>query len=824
MLSTLYFVAVTTSACILAILGIFIWTQRYRPGAWPMLLIVTGYMFAMMLHSFSLFSETAEATLQFNMVAELAYLTHPVHVLWLALAFQQRDWRPVRILLPLYLIALVLVAVIWTDDYHGWFIDDYNVRQFGEFFLLSRSLGWWYNITSIFAFTIQVAAIGILLFGIRTAKGRLRQQLILILVAIAIPLTTLFILAGVDIAGADPIIRYPARMGAMIGTSVVLAFVFIRYQPLNLTPIALPLIFSEIPDPIIIVDEDKRITDLNQAACSLKGTNDREAVGQPLRELYPELDGVVIEEDLPIRDSQGNTLYFSWAIRDLKRGQNKIGTLYGLRDVTRRKEAEAQLRKDEAQLRSLVQTETAFVVRINMEGAYTYVNQAFADWCGHKPNDLLGTPVMDTINLLDHDKSNEAGHAALANPGKPVRVSLSKVLSDGSQRQTMWEYIALTNGDNGIVDEIQCMGFDITEQHELEQALKASEERLRTIVQSIPIMIGFFDQSGRFEFVNQHWIETLGWTVEDLAAHDEPLTAFYPDENYRQQALDFMLSAEPGWRDFETLTKSGDIITTSWANVRLSDERTIGIGQDVTEIRKAQQREIQFKLEQERRRLLTTFFQNAAHEFRTPLATISAGTYLMSRFDDPERRAQKAEQIEIQVKRITRLVDSLLLMTRLESNEAFANDPVDLCETLRSVCERAEESYTRKHDLRYEIDPDLTSVLGDADYLSDALQQIINNACRFTPEGQRIEVKAKNADDCIQIEIRDGGPGIPQDVLPHIFETFWRQDSAHTTPGFGLGLPIAQRIIERHGGEITIKSEENRGTTVHVVLPTLSPF
>ncbi|MFW5708921.1 MAG: PAS domain S-box protein [Chloroflexota bacterium] len=819
MLPTLYFVAVTTSACILAVLAVFIWTQRHRPGAWPMFMIVTGYMFAMMMHSISLFSETAAATLRFNQVAELAYLTHPVHVLWLALAFQRHDWRYRRIILPLYVIALAIVAVIWTDEYHGWFIDDYSVRQFGEFLLLSRSLGWWYNITSIFALMVQVAAIGILLFGIRSAKGRLRQQLTLILVAIAIPLITLFILAGVDVAGADPIIRYPARMSAMIAASVVLAYVFVRYQPLNLMPIALPLIFSEIPDPIIIVDEDQRITDLNRAASSLKGTHEREAIGQPLSELYPELVGADIEDDLPIVDTQGQAYYFSWTIRDLKRGQNKIGTLYGLRDITRRKHAEAQLREDEAHLRSLVQTETAFVIRANMAGEYTYVNQAFADWIGRKADDLLGTPVTDTIDLLDHEKFNQAGHSALGRPSQPVRVSLSKILSDGSRRQTLWEYLALTNGD-GNVHELQCMGFDITEQHELEQALKASEERLRTIVENIPIMIGFFDQSGRFEFVNQHWVNVLGWTVEELAAHEEPLSVFYPDAAYRQRVLDYMLSAKPGRRDFETLTKSGETITTSWATVRLSDGRTIGIGEDVTAMHKAQQRDIELKLERERRHLLTTFFQNAAHEFRTPLATISSSAYLMLRSDDLERRAQKVNLIERQVKQVTRLVDSLLLLTRLESNGALASSRVNVGDVLRSVCEKAEETCAKNHELHRDIAPDLSPILGDKDYLGDALQQIVDNACQFTPAGGKIELKAINGDHCIRIEIHDSGPGIASDDLYRIFETFWRKDTAHSTPGFGLGLPIAQKIIERHGGEITVESKEGQGTTVRVSLPT----
>lgn len=701
MLPTLYFVAVTTSACILAVIAVFIWTQRHRPGAWPMLLIVTGYMFAMMLHTFSLISETATAALRFNLAAELAYLTHPVHVLWLAFAVQRRNWQPARVLFPLYAMSMGLLAVAWTNDYHGWFVVDYSIREIGQYSLLSRSLGWWYNITSIFALTVQLAAMGILVMGIRSVKGRLRQRLSLVLIAVLIPLATLFVLAIIDAAGADPIIRYPARMGAMMATSLVLAYVFVRYQPLNLTPIALPLIFSEIPDSIIIVDEDGYVTDLNQAACSLKGMNEREAIGQSLHDLFPELTDTDSEEDVTIVDAQGRTHYFSWSTRNLQRRGEKIGTLYGLRDVTQHRHIEEQLREDEAHLRSLIQTETAFVIRTDMQGRYTYVNAAFAKWLGYEPDALIGMSVFDTIDVVDHEKSNEAGYTAIQCPGEPVRVSLTKVLADGSKRQAMWEYIAMVDGDDKI-SEIQCMGFDVTEQQE------------------------------------------------------------------------------------------------------------------------AQAREIELRMEKERRQLLTTFFKDAAHEFRTPLMIISSNAYLMSRLDDPERRAQKREQISANIQRMTQLLDSLLMMTRLETNGTTSEDIVDVGEALASACETIRAKYPAKPGFHYQTAPDLPTVSGDATHLVHALQEIIDNACRFTPDDGQITVNAESADDYVRIEIRDNGPGIPQDVMPHIFETFWRQDTAHSTPGFGLGLPIARKIIEHHGGEISVNSRESEGTTVHIRLPVVA--
>jgi signal transduction histidine kinase len=334
--------------------------------------------------------------------------------------------------------------------------------------------------------------------------------------------------------------------------------------------------------------------------------------------------------------------------------------------------------------------------------------------------------------------------------------------------------------------------------------------------------LGILSTNGRFEFVNQHWIDKLGWTAQDLAQLDDPWTAFYPDPDYRQEVMDFISGSDDIWQESQTLTRQNGIIITRWGNVRLSDGRIIGIGQDVTELRQAQQHEFQIKLERERRHLLTTFFQNAAHEFRTPLATINSGVYLMSRSDDPDRRKQKAKQIEGQIQRITRLVDNLLLMTRLDSDNALANDPVDIEQILRTACKLAYENCPGNHNLHVEIQPDLPSVMGDADYLSDALEEIIDNACRFTPEDGKIDVQAGSTNDHIWIEIRDTGPGIVEDDLPHIFETFWRQDVAHSTPGFGLGLPAARRIIEQHGGEVTVMSHPGAGTRVTVTLPLVT--
>ncbi|MCC6904665.1 MAG: ATP-binding protein, partial [Anaerolineae bacterium] len=109
---------------------------------------------------------------------------------------------------------------------------------------------------------------------------------------------------------------------------------------------------------------------------------------------------------------------------------------------------------------------------------------------------------------------------------------------------------------------------------------------------------------------------------------------------------------------------------------------------------------------------------------------------------------------------------------------------------------------------------------GDFDALVAALTQILDNAYRYTPRSGHIHVSAGVLGSCLSISVQDTGPGIAAEDLPRAFETFWRRDVMHSTPGFGLGLPIAQRIITRHGGSLHIESQAGQGTTVRMQLPT----
>ncbi len=490
-----------------------------------------------------------------------------------------------------------------------------------------------------------------------------------------------------------------------------------------------------------------------------------------------------------------------------------------LRSVQRGESITQQLRESEARYRMLTENahDVIYRVQLHPEMRFEYVSPSVTQMTGYSPQDHYDDPQLG-FKLVHPDDQKILEAAAQGQVTRPI--ILRWVHRDGSIIWTEQVNRQILDADGKLV-ALEGIARDITERKQAEDALRTNEERLRAIVDNMPLMLGIISQDGVFEFTNQYWVDNLGWSAEELAHVDDPFGLFYPDLKARQAVLNRIEqdTDHTAWVDSETHTRHRGVRTTTWIDIRLSDGRTVGIGQDVTEIRQAQKREQELALEASRRHLLTTFIQDAAHEFRTPLSTISSSAYLMARSEDAEHRKSKAHKIQEQISQITRLVDTLLLTVQLESSNPLHSQPVDMIGLLASVCEDVTGQHCESCQPHLERPANLPPVPGDVYLLADAFGQILDNACRHTPDDSQVNVIPRLQGDELWVDIHDDGPGIDEALLPHIFETFWRQNNAHTTPGFGLGLSISQRIIERHGGRIEVESQVGNGTCFRVVLP-----
>ncbi len=375
---------------------------------------------------------------------------------------------------------------------------------------------------------------------------------------------------------------------------------------------------------------------------------------------------------------------------------------------------------------------------------------------------------------------------------------------------------------------------DTLNQHVLglvRSVLQEGESRFRTIFETTSFGIVLADADSSIIDANPAFCALLGYTVDDLR-HMRYESFTHPED----LAIELELSAElvAGKRrhyqlDKRYLRRDGQYIWVRVTGSLIHDEDgSIRYGlvlvEDISEYRRIQQQAIELAVEREKVKLLTHFIQDAGHEFRTPLSIINTRTYLLRKLhDEPLRRETLLQSIEQQSDNIVRLVDGLVELARLESNAPLSADAIDLNALVRDVVvlmqTRAEQQQLSLH---VELAADLPPLVGSYNELLLALREILDNAIRHSPDGSAVLLHTGKHDEHAEIEIRDSGEGITPADLPHIFKRFYRADTAHSTHGFGLGLAIVEKIIQRHNGEVLVDSRKGHGSRFVLRLPLVS--
>lgn len=228
----------------------------------------------------------------------------------------------------------------------------------------------------------------------------------------------------------------------------------------------------------------------------------------------------------------------------------------------------------------------------------------------------------------------------------------------------------------------------------------------------------------------------------------------------------------------------------------------------------------------EAERLKTEFVSVVSHELRTPLTTIVGMSELLRDFPvTPQQGREMAEAIHREGRRLTRLIDDLLDMGRLEEGRlALRLGELDLAALLHELQAQA-AVFAPHHVVQVAVEPSLPPVRGDADRVRQIMFNLLSNAAHYSPQGSTIRIEAKMADGFAQVSVADQGVGIAAEEIPRIFDKFYRGRGANpgAAAGAGLGLYITKSLVEMHGGHITVESEVNHGSTFTFTLPLAYP-
>ncbi|WP_392535746.1 PAS domain S-box protein [Nostoc sp. C117] len=374
------------------------------------------------------------------------------------------------------------------------------------------------------------------------------------------------------------------------------------------------LFFSKNPNPMWVFDENNlRFLDVNQAAVVHYGYSREEFLQMRITDIPPPEDVPMMVEFLAKASSD---LHFAgqWQHRR-KDGQiidveiisntiyyaNHKAQLVNIKDVKKHKRLERNLEESEAIFRAISEViPVPLVISRVSDGLILYANP-----------ELVKTFEFSIVDLDKHKKILDFYHnladltallEALNEHGFIRNHELQLKRENGT---SFWAIASLQylnfNGEAAILTVF----YDITHRKNAETKLQEQNEFLRLIFENIPLMIALINPNGKLQWVNQEWESILGWKFQDLETRDV-LEALYPNPQYRQNVINFIQSAQRNWGDFITQMGDGDLLNTSWANVKLPNGQIIGIGQDITERKRT---ELALKAQAEREQLMRTVAQ-----------------------------------------------------------------------------------------------------------------------------------------------------------------------------------------------------------------------
>jgi PAS domain S-box-containing protein len=369
--------------------------------------------------------------------------------------------------------------------------------------------------------------------------------------------------------------------------------------------------------------------------------------------------------------------------------------------------------------------------------------------------------------------------------------------------------------EKGDIYGILNMAVDVTEMVKSRDLLKESESRFRQLADLMPEKVANTNSKGDFIYFNQGWLEYTGLTTKELIKKGWD-NLIHPSE--KEEYLKSWQNSLNTGRDFEMefryLNKKNKYRWHLSRAEAVKDEN--GNIQmwicTATEIQK-------IKLEEKRKE---DFLKMVSHELKTPITSIKGYVQLLLSLLRSEREVQVSakpyqmylERVDHQISRLTRLISEMLDLSRIEKSkldlqkESFSlNDLIS--ETVQDI------NYTNtEHNIRITEDHQC-KIYGDKDRIGQVLINLVTNAIKYSPLNPDIEVQISKAEGGkVSVSVKDFGIGIDTENQKKIFKRFYRVDrnSEETYSGFGIGLYLANEIIQRHNGSLSVKSEMGKGS------------
>jgi PAS domain S-box-containing protein len=477
----------------------------------------------------------------------------------------------------------------------------------------------------------------------------------------------------------------------------------------------------------------------------------------------------------------------------------------------------ALLRESEERSRATLEGMVHAVITVSVPGVVTQANDAAHRLFGYEAGGLLGRGLDDLIlpqagspTLLAHLQSLPEN---FKKSGREVRARRA----DGSAFPTR---VAIGDHGAGAKRLFTITIRDLARANEIGE-LRASESQLHQLTDAMPALIAYVDSDRRYQFHNKAYEDIFGLKPEQVQGRT--VLDVFGEDSYEtlRPEIDLVLSGTPVHFDRAQRDVKGDLRDFAvhyFPRLGEGEDRDKVIGfytlsTDVTEIKRID-------------RMKTEFVSMVSHELRTPLTSIRGSLGLLAggvAGDMPDAARNLVEIAKSNCERLIRLINDLLDTEKIAAGKMRFDPKVVELWPLLAHSIAANEGFAGQHGVRLALaaGDEAVRVNIDSDGLSQVLANLLSNAVKFSPPGGVVDVALVRGQGRVRVQVRDHGPGIPEEFRGRIFQKFSQADSsdARQKGGTGLGLNISKAIVERLGGTLGFDTETGAGTTFYFELP-----
>ena len=537
-------------------------------------------------------------------------------------------------------------------------------------------------------------------------------------------------------------------------------------------------------------------------------------------------------EDKPLRTADGRQLDVEFVSNIYLVDQKKV-IQCNIRDITERKHAEKELRESEERFRTTFERVTVGMTHVSLDGHWLRANQRFCDIVGYSQEELRGLTIFKLTHPDDLAPDLVSMPLMLAGKIQTVKEEKRYIRKDGS-----FVPIALTaslmRDESGKPKHFISVVEDITERRRTEQKLLESHRTLQRVIDNIPQHVFWKDLNLNYLGANTAFARSGGLSgpADIIGKSDFELAWRESAEAYRADDRAVIKSEVPKLNYEEEQKRSdGSFSWLRTSKLPLVDDAgkimgMLGIFEDITERRHAEEMEVELAKEHEISEMKTRFISMISHEFRTPLTAVMASAELLHHHLDrlaPAKREELFSRINSSVLRLTDMLDGILTLNRVDTEHARVQlDSIDLRFLLHDAMEEIRLGDRDAHRFELYSKGDLAAFVTDTNLLRHIVSNLLSNATRYSPAGTLVAMRAEADPQCVRISVEDQGIGIPEADGERIFESFERGSNVGATKGTGLGLNIVKRMTELLGGAIAFVNVEGGGSRFTVVLPRLT--